>query len=69
MVLAGEQWGRQKLAGTPHIVIPWSVSNLIAHWPLTSIQLKLADIQSEIGIGLQSVLRVGRMLDEGGYCT
>jgi glutaryl-CoA dehydrogenase len=29
------------------------------------IQLKLADIQTEIGIGLQSVLRVGRMLDEG----
>ncbi|MGB1396116.1 MAG: acyl-CoA dehydrogenase family protein, partial [Candidatus Puniceispirillaceae bacterium] len=29
------------------------------------IQLKLADMQTEIGIGLQSVLRVGRMLDEG----
>ena len=28
------------------------------------IQLKLADMQTEIGIGLQSVLRVGRMLDE-----
>ncbi|MGB1394618.1 MAG: acyl-CoA dehydrogenase [Candidatus Puniceispirillaceae bacterium] len=29
------------------------------------IQLKLADMQTEIGIGLQSVLRVGRMLDDG----
>ena len=29
------------------------------------IQLKLADMQTEIGIGLQSVLRAGRMLDEG----
>lgn len=29
------------------------------------IQLKLADMQTEIGIGLQSVLRVGKMLDEG----
>jgi glutaryl-CoA dehydrogenase len=29
------------------------------------IQLKLADIQTEIAIGLQSCLRVGRMLDEG----
>ena len=29
------------------------------------IQLKLADMQTEIGIGLQSVLRVARMLDEG----
>ena len=28
------------------------------------IQLKLADIQTEIAIGLQSVLRAGRMLDE-----
>jgi glutaryl-CoA dehydrogenase len=32
------------------------------------IQLKLADIQTEIAIGLQSCLRVGRMLDEG-TCT
>ena len=30
------------------------------------IQLKLANMQTEIGIGLQSVLRVGQMLDEGG---
>lgn len=29
------------------------------------IQLKLANMQTEISIGLQSVLRVGRMLDEG----
>jgi len=29
------------------------------------IQLKLADMQTEIGIGLQSVLQVGRMLDAG----
>ncbi|MCS5636177.1 MAG: acyl-CoA dehydrogenase [Myxococcota bacterium] len=29
------------------------------------IQLKLADMQTEISIGLQSCLRVGRMLDEG----
>ena len=29
------------------------------------IQLKLANMQTEITIGLQSVLRVGRMLDEG----
>ena len=29
------------------------------------IQLKLADMQTEISIGLQSSLRVGRMLDEG----
>jgi glutaryl-CoA dehydrogenase len=29
------------------------------------IQLKLADMQTEIAIGLQSCLRVGRMLDEG----
>ena len=29
------------------------------------IQLKLADMQTEVGIGLQSVLRVGIMLDEG----
>lgn len=29
------------------------------------IQLKLADMQTEIGIGLQSVLQVGRLLDEG----
>ena len=29
------------------------------------IQLKLADMQTEIGIGLQSVLQVARLLDEG----
>lgn len=29
------------------------------------IQLKLADMQTEIGIGLQSVLQVGKLLDEG----
>lgn len=29
------------------------------------IQLKLANMQTEISIGLQSVLRVGRLLDEG----
>ena len=29
------------------------------------IQLKLADMQTEIGIGLQSVLQVGRLLDKG----
>ncbi|MCO5190041.1 MAG: acyl-CoA dehydrogenase [Anaerolineae bacterium] len=29
------------------------------------IQLKLANMQTEISIGLQSVLRVGRMLDDG----
>ena len=29
------------------------------------IQLKLADMQTEIGLGLQSVLQVGRLLDEG----
>ena len=29
------------------------------------IQLKLADMQTEIGIGLQAVLQVGRLLDEG----
>jgi glutaryl-CoA dehydrogenase len=29
------------------------------------IQLKLADMQTEITLGLQSVLRVGRLLDEG----
>ena len=29
------------------------------------IQKKLADMQTEITIGLQAVLRVGRMLDEG----
>ena len=29
------------------------------------IQLKLANMQTEIGIGLQSVLQVGRLLDEG----
>ena len=29
------------------------------------VQLKLADMQTEIALGLQSCLRVGRMLDEG----
>jgi glutaryl-CoA dehydrogenase len=29
------------------------------------IQLKLADMQTEIALGLQSVLRLGRLLDEG----
>ncbi len=29
------------------------------------IQLKLADMQTEIGIGLQSVFQVGRLLDKG----
>jgi glutaryl-CoA dehydrogenase len=29
------------------------------------IQLKLADMQTEIALGLQSVLRVGRLMDEG----
>ncbi|MDQ5887699.1 MAG: hypothetical protein RL210_686 [Pseudomonadota bacterium] len=29
------------------------------------IQLKLADMQTEIALGLQAVLRVGRLLDEG----
>ncbi|HWE25849.1 MAG TPA: acyl-CoA dehydrogenase [Myxococcales bacterium] len=29
------------------------------------IQLKLADMQTEISLGLQSVLRLGRLLDEG----
>ena len=29
------------------------------------IQLKLADMQTEIALGLQASLRVGRMLDEG----
>ena len=37
-------------------------------WPLAAnqlIQLKLADMQTEIGIGLQSVLQVARLLDQG----
>ncbi|HRD76609.1 MAG TPA: acyl-CoA dehydrogenase family protein, partial [Hyphomicrobiaceae bacterium] len=29
------------------------------------IQKKLADMQTEIAIGLQGVLRLGRMMDEG----
>jgi glutaryl-CoA dehydrogenase len=29
------------------------------------IQLKLADMQTEIALGLQAVLRVGRLMDEG----
>jgi glutaryl-CoA dehydrogenase len=29
------------------------------------IQLKLADMQTEIALGLQSVLRLGRLVDEG----
>ncbi len=29
------------------------------------IQLKLADMQTEIALGLQSVLRLGRLMDEG----
>ena len=36
--------------------------------PLASnqlVQLKLADMQTEIALGLQASLRVGRMLDEG----
>jgi glutaryl-CoA dehydrogenase len=29
------------------------------------VQLKLADMQTEIALGLQAVLRLGRLMDEG----
>jgi glutaryl-CoA dehydrogenase len=37
-----------------------------ARWPQTQlVQKKLADMQTEIALGLQASLRVGRLMDEG----
>ena len=43
-----------------------SASSSTGRWPQTQlVQKKLADMQTEIALGLQACLRVGRLFDEG----
>jgi len=37
------------------------------HFPIILAQKKMADMMTEIGLGLQGCLRVGRLRDEMGY--
>ena len=65
----GISWGTMGAAEFCwHAALSYTLERKQFNRPLAAnqlIQLKLADMQTEIGIGLQSVLRVGRMLDEG----
>ncbi len=43
-----------------------TASSSAGRWPATQLyQKKLADMQTEIALGLQGSLRVGRLMDEG----
>jgi glutaryl-CoA dehydrogenase len=45
--------------------IRWIANSSVGRWRQTQlIQKKLADMQTEITLGLQSVLRLGRLMDE-----
>ena len=51
-----------------HAARDYTMQRMMFGRPLAATQLiqkKLADMQTEIAIGLQSVLRLGRLLDEG----
>src|ERR1700730_7113159 len=56
----GPSW-RRSLAMTPIRILRCSASMRRA------LQKKLADMQTEIALGLQGSLRVGRQLDEGQW--
>ncbi len=66
MALRGVLWAPQNFVGMPRAPIRWSEPNFGR--PLAATQLvqkKLADMQTEITLGLQSCLRMGRLFDEG----
>ncbi len=66
MALHGVQWVLPSSVGIQHINTPWTAKQFGR--PLAAnqlIQKKLADMQTEIALGLQAALRFGRMKDEG----
>ena len=63
---AGARWARPNSAGTPRASTPSTASSSAGRSPPTSsIQKKLADMQTEIALGLQAALRVGRLHGRG----
>ena len=65
MALPGALWVQQKPAGMRHEPIRLIGCNLGAHLANQLVQKKLADMQTEISLGLQGCIRMGRMFDEG----
>jgi glutaryl-CoA dehydrogenase len=62
----GARWARPSSAGTRRASTRWTATSSAARWRRNQlIQKKLADMQTEITLGLQACLRVGRLLDEG----
>ena len=62
----GGRWARPRTAGTAPANTSSTASSSAGRSPPTSsIQKKLADMQTEIALGLQAALRVGRLFDEG----
>ena len=62
----GAPWARPSSAGTPRVNTCSTASS--SDRPLAAnqlIQKKLADMQTEIALGLQGALRLGRMLEAG----
>ncbi len=62
----GARWARPSSAGTP--ARKYTLDREQFGRPLAAnqlIQLKLADMQTEITLGLQACLRAGRLMDEG----
>ena len=62
----GARSARRNSAGTPRASTRSTASSSAGRSPPTQlVQKKLADMQTEIALGLQAVLRVGRLIDEG----
>jgi glutaryl-CoA dehydrogenase len=64
--IAWGAWARPKTASTARASTRWTASSSADRWPANQlIQKKLADMLTEITLGLQGCLRLGRMKDEG----
>ena len=64
--MPGAPWARRRIAGTGRA--QYTLDRKQFGRPLAATQLvqkKLADMQTEIALGLQAALRVGRLLDDG----
>jgi glutaryl-CoA dehydrogenase len=65
MELPGAHWVRRNSAGTRRDNTRWIVRSSGVRWRrIRSSKLKLANMMTEITLGLQGALRVGRLIDE-----
>ena len=65
---AGARWAQRNSACTPRANTGSIASNSAARLPATQLfQKKLADMLTDIALGLQASLRVGRLMDEGRF--